>query len=161
MILYLCRHGEAVPEGDVAPTDELRWLSMNGRSQVTVVGRSLAESGDVPDIVLTSPLVRAVQTADILARETGCLRVEARTALVPDGSLGELIEELAPLAQRRVFVVGHEPLMSGWTGQLLGRRAPVAFRPGTVVRLDFEGEAEPGAASASFVLGPDGVRTRI
>ena len=72
-VVYLCRHAKAAP-GD---PDELRELTSKGVDQARGLGRELAASTDPPAIVLTSPLLRARQTAEIVATETGAeLRVE-------------------------------------------------------------------------------------
>ena len=84
-IVHLCRHATAA-EGE---PDELRELTPQGVEQARALGRLLATSPDPPAIVLTSPLVRARQTAELLARETGAeLRIEP--LLAPGAAVDEL-----------------------------------------------------------------------
>lgn len=155
--LYLCRHAEAVDAPD-ASSDEDRWLTAKGRRQAHRVGKALRQEGERPDVVLMSPLVRAVQTAEGLAQALDfeeALVIER--ALAPGGGLPELLGALAVAGAgaRALFVVGHEPMMSGWAATLLGARFPRAFSKGAVLRLDFTAVPEPGGARAKFFLTPE------
>lgn len=156
MLVYLCRHGEAV-DGTELLHDESRYLTSNGRVGVAAVGRGLREHGDVPDLILTSPLVRAVQTAELLAQAVDYRRaVEVMGPLAPGGALGDVLEELSLLdAETKVFLVGHEPQMSSWAAQLLGRPGlGRAFHKGAVARLDWQGPAVRGTAEPGFYMTP-------
>jgi phosphohistidine phosphatase len=101
--VLLVRHAEAVP----GEPDELRTLSERGRAQSRELGRSLAAQGIRPAAVLTSPLARARETADELARATG-------TTAEPDARLapGATVDDLRAAVAGRgdpVVVVGHQP----------------------------------------------------
>jgi phosphohistidine phosphatase len=120
MKIYLCRHGEAVDGSDDVP-DELRWLTAEGRRGVADVGAALRDEGEEPDLILTSPLVRAVQTADVLAQAVRYKgEVEVLASLAPGGRLGVVVAALQELGEdiRAVYLVGHEPQMSDWTAAL-------------------------------------------
>ena len=156
MRVYLCRHGEAVDNTGLG-TDESRFLTQPGRQGILRVGQALRAQGDVPDLILTSPLVRAVQTAELLASAVGYDKaVEVNPALVPETRLGQLLDELIGLeAKTRVFLVGHEPQMGQWTAQLLGRTSlKRPFSKGGVARIDWEGVPERGTGQAVFFLSP-------
>jgi phosphohistidine phosphatase len=161
MQLYLCRHGEAVDAGgDIS--DEMRWLTVGGRQEVARVGELLRAQGDIPSLILTSPLVRAVQTAAELALAVGYDRaVEVLPALAPKGRLGEVLRDLEGYGPqfKSVFLVGHEPQMGEWTATLLGRATlGRAFEKGGVVRINFASTAEPGVGRAAFYLSPQHLR---
>jgi phosphohistidine phosphatase len=158
MKLYLMRHGPA--EGASASgKDEDRALTSAGRDRVRRVAKALVEIDEVPVEILVSPLVRAVQTAEIVALSTKLSeregRVEVREELVPGGHAVTLARRLAAEGRRRVMMVGHEPDMSELALALL---APLerGFDKAMVVGLHLAPDA--GAARLRFVLQPKTLR---
>ncbi len=128
VLVYLCRHAEAAP-GD---PDELRALTPAGVEQARRLGAQLAAADDPPALVLTSPLLRARQTAEAIADATGAeLRTEAR--LAPGATVAALreilAEEPAPLA-----AVGHQPDCSEIALAVTG--TDPGFSPGTAHVLE-------------------------
>jgi phosphohistidine phosphatase len=118
MQLYLVRHAEAAG----GEPDELRPLTPTGREQARSLGVRLRDSGVRPDSILTSPLLRARETAAALGRE---LRVD----VVPDERLapGATAEAVTSAVQGRgetVVVVGHQPDCSRIAAALTGGREP-------------------------------------
>lgn len=103
MEVHLCRHAESAP----GEPDELRELTAAGITQATTLGRELAATEPRATVVLTSPLLRARQTAEAIARETG-LRVLADTRLAPGATLETLRVALRGL-DGPVVAVGHQP----------------------------------------------------
>lgn len=135
MKIYLVRHGEAVPAGPDR-TDAHRHLSARGRSTCRGVGRLLRETGVTFDVVLTSPLVRAVQTAELMADAVDYLGViEAHAGLTP-GAQPEVIAAELLARDGAVAAFGHEPSISALAAYLSGRPAFAAFLPGQVYHLD-------------------------
>jgi phosphohistidine phosphatase len=125
--LYLVRHAEAVSE-DVAGSDDVRWLSARGREAARGLARLLREQNVELDAVVSSPLPRALQTAELVASGLDFLGViEAMAELAPGCHPRRAAEELATRG-RAVLVVGHEPTMSSLGAYLLGRPAFPAFR---------------------------------
>jgi phosphohistidine phosphatase len=124
MRIYLLRHGIAEDAGPRTP-DAKRELTDKGKAKLGAV-LLLARRAEVqPELVLSSPLVRAVQTAE-MAREF--LRVESPVqqtqALVPEGTPLGVWEELRGLRNlAEVLLAGHEPLLSQLTSWLLGSPA--------------------------------------
>ena len=121
-MLYLLRHGEAVDES-VAGSDAMRWLSQRGREATRDTAEAVRAKGVIPTVIFSSPLVRAVQTAEIFAsivRYSGAIEIEP--ALVPAGSrssaLQKRVQSLAPEAH--CVWVGHEPSLSQISHQVLG-----------------------------------------
>lgn len=103
MLLYLCRHAKAAP----GEPDAARELAPEGREQALALGELLAARPDVPVLVLSSPLVRARQTAEAIARATGApLRIEER--LAPGATAPALVAALAG-EKGPVATVGHQP----------------------------------------------------
>jgi phosphohistidine phosphatase len=160
--LYLCRHAEAVDSAGDPPNDEERWLTDHGRQQAISVGRALHGQGIGFDQILTSRLVRAVQTAEGIAFALHQNRVIAvHRDLAPGGRLGKLLADLESLATpgSSVALVGHEPQMSEWGAKLLGRQAlPLAFKKGAVLCIDWDGAPELGTGRGVFFLTPKTLR---
>lgn len=123
MRILLVRHADAVAEGATLP-DEHRYLSPAGRHQVRELSALLAEAGLELGAVMTSPLVRAVQTAELLVRWLDWNgSIEVSHYLAPAGaSLRVVTEWLArcaqPLTGATLVAVGHEPAMSRLVEQL-------------------------------------------
>lgn len=117
--MTLIRHGTA---GNAA-RDEDRALTREGRRDVAKVARCLLRGANRFDVVVSSPLVRAVQTAELIVAglsHGGRVLVDPR--LEPEGSPRELLGLLAELAPgRRVALVAHEPILSSFASLLLGR----------------------------------------
>ena len=122
--LLLLRHGIAVERGDSQPDDQ-RALTVAGRARTRLVLDRLRRLDLGCDLMLTSPLVRARQTA-ALALEAG-LAPELRDleALAPDGDARPALEELLATPWKRLGLVGHEPDLSLLASRLLGHDQPL------------------------------------
>ncbi len=145
MRVLVVRHSNAVDEGPGLP-DEDRYLSARGRERARFVAERLAEEGVAFDQIVTSPLVRAVQTAEILARGVGYDGVVSAThALGPGAPPEALVERLGALGTS-VMLVGHEPTISRFP-VLLGAPTHRAFAPAQAVLLD--------AGRLTWTLDPD------
>lgn len=131
-MIYLMRHGRAIgvsPDGDDA-----RWLTVRGRDEAAQVARELAARGLTLDAVVSSPLVRAVQTAEIAAAALGFAGPrQIEPSLRPDGAAHVAAVEVAALGAE-VLVVSHEPLVSALCAHLTGVRG--GFRTAEVRALD-------------------------
>ena len=127
MKVYLVRHAEAVAE-DVAGGDRDRWLSARGRESARGLARLLREHAVVPDTVLSSPLPRALQTAELLADGLAYLgEIAVMSQLAPGSHPRRAAEELVTRGLS-VVVVGHEPGISALGAFLLGRPSFPPFR---------------------------------
>ena len=129
MQLVIVRHAEAAP----GEPDELRPLTPRGREDARALGRKLREEGVRPDAIVSSPLLRALETARELAREVGA---EAG----PDERLepGATAEDVRAAVAGRgdtVVVVGHQPDCGRITASLTGGPEP-PFPPAGMVVLD-------------------------
>jgi phosphohistidine phosphatase len=112
MELYLIRHAIAQELGEKNDfTDEKRALTGEGRSKMREAARGLARLGVQVDLILTSPLMRAVETAQILAEPLGLKKSDiVETArLAPGASLDELLAEIKSLGAASIALVGHQP----------------------------------------------------
>jgi phosphohistidine phosphatase len=121
VLLYLVRHGQAEDHA-ASGRDDDRALTESGVKEMRRVARRLHELGVRFDHTLTSPLVRARQTADILVKESVTTWIEEATFLGPDGHIDELRAWLARWRKRHsgaVALVGHQPALGAWIELLI------------------------------------------
>ena len=152
MKLYVMRHGPAEDFAD-SRRDFDRALTDSGRERVRAVARALHDAQELPRSVVTSPLVRARQTAEIVA----LLATETREpfiddAMAPGGDGEGLVRGLCSAGRRRVMVVGHEPDLADLVSALLGASFGRDMLKAMVVGLSLE--SPTGRASLRFVLDP-------
>lgn len=120
MELYLVRHAEAVEQTE-GLDDQVRWLTPKGRKQQQRAAARLHSKRVRPDLIITSPLTRAVQTAELLLPELGKQpRLIADIRLAADATVEELLTLLKEQEEVScLLLVGHEPLLSGLAAALL------------------------------------------
>jgi len=121
--LYLMRHGEAGKRIPMAARDSVRALTASGRQEVEEVGEALAKLGYRFDVVATSPLKRAKETASIVSEALNRKnRVEEWSELTPEGSRSALYRRLTSVRPgSKVLCVGHEPYLTIAMGEISGR----------------------------------------
>jgi phosphohistidine phosphatase len=138
--LYLIRHGVAAERGEDYPDDSKRPLTNAGISRLKKEAKALDELGVAFDHIITSPLVRTRQTADIIAESLKAKpSVSSSDALAPAGTSTAVIQELVKhMRKGRIALVGHEPNIGELAGRLIGARMPLEFKKGAICRIDFE-----------------------
>lgn len=125
MILYLVRHGIAIGRGDPkAPVEAERPLTAEGVKKTRLAALGLLALKPKPDLLITSPYVRAAQTAEIFAEalKFSPSKIRIMEALKPTGNPGEAIKELARLRTKEVMCFGHAPHMDQMILLLAGAR---------------------------------------
>lgn len=140
--LYILRHGIAVDRGSAGFSDDSkRPLTPEGKKKMKEIMTGLVNAGLDLDWIVSSPLVRARETAEIVADELGTrVPLDLCDALRPGGSPEDLIAYLAKQASRkRVMVVGHEPDLSELAARLIGagRHVQLAFKKGGCCLITF------------------------
>jgi len=159
--LYLIRHGIAEDRGEAWPDDTMRPLTDEGISSLRRSARSLARLGVTFDVVLTSPLVRARQTAEVVAaafdpRPT----VATAESLAPGGGYQAMLDDLAKHSRRsRIALVGHEPGIGQLAARLAGVRQPIEFKKGAVARIDVDVLPPDGPGSLRWFVTPKILRS--
>ena len=140
MQLYFLRHGEADWPGWTKPDDE-RPLTDFGKKEVRQVAKFLNRLKVKPDLVVTSPLPRALQTAEIAAEQ---LKTKLRRdeALEPGFGITELGTVLKRHRSKVLMLVGHEPDFTSVISALTG--ASLKLSKAGVALVDIEPEAEEG-----------------
>ncbi len=136
--LLLVRHAIAMERGDEWPDDGLRPLTHEGAARLRRAVKGLASLGVPVDVVLTSPLVRAVQTAAILVRAwSPHPEMVTLPALDIGVSIPRVIEALAPYGKSAgLALVGHEPGMGELAAWLTGARVPLPFKKGGMCLIE-------------------------
>ena len=156
MRIYLVRHGDADAEIPEGLGDEARALTAKARQTTFAHFTSLADRMDKLDLILTSPLVRTVQTAQILSlalKHEGPIR--AHRSLLPDMPVGAMASVLHDHAGENLVLVGHQPSMGAMAAHLLGMQTfPRQVNPGTVIGIE-KPDGDPGAvATLLFFAAP-------
>jgi phosphohistidine phosphatase len=154
--LYFIRHGLAEDRGDAWPDDTKRPLTDEGMSRMRKAARGLARIGVSIEVVLSSPLVRARQTAEIVASgldpRPSLVNVDS---LAPDGSYAAVIADLEKHARKsRIALVGHEPMIGELAARLIGSRHSIEFKKGAVCRIDVEDLPPAGPGDLCWLLTP-------
>ena len=140
MLIYLLRHGIAEDSGPGVP-DSKRQLTPEGRKKLGLVLKLAKNAGVTPELIVSSPLVRAVQTAEIAREILGVeAAVQESPLLIPEGNPREVWAELQGLRNlEAVLLTGHEPLMSTLAASLLGSPSLLLhMRKGAMVCIEME-----------------------
>ena len=141
MKLYIVRHAAAIERTSDVP-DEQRYLTSEGRAFMRKTARTMLKKAVEPGLILTSPLVRSVQTADILAEALSYIGpVIATDELLPGfdlAALKRLLEKYHPVDE--LVIVGHEPDLSGVVSSLLSLQGGFDFKKGSAFRLTVDGK---------------------
>jgi phosphohistidine phosphatase len=160
MEIYLVRHGDAVDRGTPGvETDEERWLTEDGREEAGWTAGILMQLGVRPELILSSPLVRARQTAEIIGELVGpAEKLAFSDNLVYGGSFAGLMADIAAYGPPASAVLtGHMPGI----GELIGwlcwndRDAAVRMRTGGIARVDIPADhLGPGWGDLRWLLPP-------
>ncbi len=157
MKLYLMRHGIAHDSAE-SGLDADRALTPKGRDRVRDVAAYLLREAEVPLHIVSSPLVRALQTAEIVAATTAVRdragSVTVRRELAAGGLA--IVDELRAKPMKRTMLVGHEPDMSMLASHLLGTLLHVPFGKAMVIGFSLDG----ADAKFRFILDPTELRIR-
>jgi phosphohistidine phosphatase len=150
--LLLIRHATAVPGGTPGVEDDDRPLTPRGRKRFRKAARGLARLMDRPDVLLTSPLPRAAETAEIVAHAFG--KLEPRH----DKALARGVSDIITLLRRQpsdaaVAIVGHEPTLSQVLARILGSGRPerLAFKKGGAALVDLPDESRTAGTLIWFL----------
>jgi phosphohistidine phosphatase len=158
MELYLIRHGLAGESGSYT-NDAERPLTEAGRKKTRQVANRLIELGLTFDLILTSPLVRARQTAELLLQAGLSKTLEEANYLAPDGDITSWINWLATWnadEKGSLALVGHEPNLSAWA-EILARgdaKGAIELKKAGAIGLSLPDNGTPIGRSRLFWLVP-------
>jgi phosphohistidine phosphatase len=153
MKLYVIRHAIAIERGG-GIADEDRYLTSRGRESFRLNAKAFAKKGIIPDCIVTSPLVRCVQTADILAEAlnfSGELVVSRD--LAPGFALQGLFRIIASCAgAQKIAIIGHEPDLGILVEALLKLEDLFSLKKGMVVALDLDPQQQAMPARLNWIM---------
>jgi phosphohistidine phosphatase len=152
--IYIVRHAIAAERGPEWPDDTKRPLTERGISRFRESVGGLKPLDAVIDEIFTSPLVRAKQTAELLAAGVdGRPAVKLLDVLAPGHTPVAVLAQLAKAAKRRrIALVGHEPDLGELAAHLIGARRSLPFKKGGICRIDVAGlSTKPAGALVWFV----------
>jgi phosphohistidine phosphatase len=158
--LYLIRHGVAAERGDAWPDDNKRPLTHKGLVRLRREVNALNRLGVSFDQVLTSPLVRARQTAEVFADNLSSHPpLAVFEPLSPSGTPAQVLEELGKYSRRRrIALVGHEPNLGELAAKLIGTRTAIEFKKGAICRIDVETLPPARAGRLRWFIAPKMLR---
>ena len=162
MILYIIRHAIAAPVDPEGPAgdDSQRPLTDKGRNKMYRVAKGLKELGESIDLIVTSPYLRATQTARVLAKkfELGKDKILVSEALAPAGQVEVLVKEINEKCKgvENIALVGHEPYLSSLTALLLSGdpSLSITLKKGGLCRLSIETLQAGRCATLDWLLTP-------
>jgi phosphohistidine phosphatase len=161
MRLYLVRHGIAVDREDRnCPPDPKRYLTPEGIKKTRAAMRGLAGMGATADAMLTSPYLRAAQTAEIAADVLGfpADKIVSTDALLPGAAPGALLKDLAKAGGDDMMCFGHAPHLDIFLAHCVGNRGPITqLKKAGVACLEME-KLSAGAGILVWLLSSKALR---
>lgn len=156
MDLYIVRHAWAGNYGDPQwPKDDLRPLTEEGKERFALVVQQLVDRGVAPKVIATSPLVRCVETARILAAGVGKAEVVELDELRPGGDILALLRwtERQARHHEQLAWVGHMPDVSQLAAAMIGQgQGMVHFAKGAVAAVRFDGPPALGGGELRWLV---------
>jgi phosphohistidine phosphatase len=148
MRLYIVRHGIAIDREDPkSPADPERYLLEEGIKKTKQVAKGIAAMGAAADLLVSSPYVRAMQTAELFADALDYPKQKIRqsNALLPGSDPARLFQELAKQkVSQSVFCFGHAPQLDSVIAEALGLRHKVtALKKSGVALIELQGGSSP------------------
>jgi phosphohistidine phosphatase len=157
--LYLIRHADAAPLGEAGiTTDEARPLTHKGEEQAKRLGSGLPTKGVRLGIILTSPLLRARQTAERMLQQWPTPAPDLRVCeeLAPGVKRRKLSRRLEELGSDRAALVGHEPDLSRYAAWLIGsKKAQLDLAKAGVAHLICEPGPDKGKGVLAWIVTPE------
>ena len=154
--LLLVRHAIAETRGPEWPDDTVRPLTKKGIARMREIARRMMAIGETSDVVMSSPLTRALETARILTEEwTSSSDVVVIEALAPEHTPAKTIAAVVEAGKdARITLVGHEPDLGELAAWLIGAKQPVPFKKGGAARIDMESLSRPREGQLIWLATP-------
>jgi phosphohistidine phosphatase len=151
VILSFLRHGASGP----ADAGDAQELTSDGRAALEAAGPLWRRLNLRPDLIVSSPLSRARQSAELLATAIGAEAPAVDDRLAAGADWAAMARVLADHPDaRHVCFVGHEPDLSSAIAELTGA-ASVRMRKGGLACVEFDGAPEPGSGELAWLIDPD------
>ena len=158
--LYLVRHAIAAERGPDYPDDSKRPLTTAGISRFRKEAKALGTLDVEIELIISSPLTRAKQTAEIVAQALPTKpALTLSDSLAPAGTPASVFQELAKhMRKGKIALVGHEPNIGELAARLIGSRTPIEFKKGAICRIDFEVFPPKGSGQLRWLVTPKMLR---
>lgn len=159
MKLYFLRHATA---SDIAASDGARELTSEGREEARVAGKALVKLGAKPARIFSSPLLRARQTAEIVAKDLES-QVETLDELTNDSPTSRLLKAVKTAGEEKeIVLVGHMPSLAGHVAHLIGAGSGegLAFGKGSIALVESE-ELKAGCGELRWLMRQKQLREMI
>lgn len=154
MELFIIRHG--IAENSNPGGDSERRLTKEGKERTAAMAKLLRKKLD-PDVVLTSPYVRAVQTAELCVETLGLDKHTIRETgvLIPGNDIDSIVEVLNKTGKEKIAVVGHNPQLSELCCALLGRDCTgIDLKKAAVARIVWNGPIKREEGTLVWLVTP-------
>jgi phosphohistidine phosphatase len=158
MDLFILRHGEAgktIPSGS---TDSKRPLTVTGEKEMVIISKALRKMGVRLDVILTSPLKRARQTADIVAKEFKAQnKLRQMRELSPEGDKKALYQNLSSFKEgTTILLVGHSPYLSEMVSEIVSDDSSVRLdlKKGGIMRIRVTAAAPKLKGELRWLISP-------
>jgi phosphohistidine phosphatase len=163
MNLYVMRHTDAVPVGGVVTRDAERVLSVRGGEDAVLMGRVLARLDPFIDIVVTSPLVRAIQTGEAVGTGVSDHPIfHVSNNLLPGFNEKNLLEEIIAISGGgNVIAIGHQPDLTRFISFLVSGGVPsgIAMDTGAIAHVRLQMDPTRREASLRWLMTPATVKS--
>jgi phosphohistidine phosphatase len=162
MRVYILRHATAEARGP-GVSDAQRQLTPEGKQELKAVLRQAHAAGVSPEAILTSPWLRALETAQMAGKALRCERVVETRALLPDVPPAQVLKEIRAVrngkrSANQVMVAGHEPQLSRLAAFLLEAPLALDLKKGALLRIDIQEKQGPPRGVLKWMLTPRLVR---
>jgi phosphohistidine phosphatase len=156
MDLFVLRHGEAGNRQKMIVVDAKRTLTAVGRKEIDEIAKGLLRLKIRPVHIVTSPLVRARETAEIVAKVQKSKNLEEWEELKPEGNRQQFYEKLSKLKlDSSILVVGHEPYLSTMICDMIGASGGhILLKKGGLARVRIEGFVPKVRGELRWLLSP-------
>ncbi len=154
MEIYILRHGEA-EERAAGRADRDRKLTPRGKQRLKTVLKIARSAGVAPEIILTSPLRRARETAALAGAILGCRRILETRSLLPGASPDQVWKEIGSQHKvEKILLAGHEPHLGSLIGLLLEAPVMVDLKKGALVRIVTQARLGPPRGVLKWMMTP-------
>ena len=158
MELLIIRHGEAVPvDKQKIRKDADRTLTAKGRKNTAQTAKILNKMGCEPQLILTSPLVRARQTAEVLSKHLqNKAKIKESDLLKPSTPPDQILKELNDAREQSIIITGHCPVLDHLASLLISsnKDVKIQLKKSSICAISFENKIIPGQGTLEWLLQP-------
>lgn len=161
MNIYILRHAIAVPRGTPGYPNDDRPLTLEGIEKMKAAAKGISKNISNVDLIMSSPLKRAMSTATIAARSLHYRqKIQTTKSLLPEANPQSLIDELGELkGEKNIMVVGHNPHLEEFASLLLGEKGSVIeFKKGGVCCIEIDGGSVQKPGRLMWLMTPKQLR---